>query len=417
MESVDLLVVELKNFDLSDKKHYLRIVTSFSTQQLKSKPIEKSKIGQSFTILFPKDIPDNSVITIKLMRKKSWPHQDACIGECNLSTKKLKDGDLTVDVEDGSKKVCKLDLTLKCKGNAGEGASEETFEDKYEKGKEIGRGAFSIVYKGIRKSDNSEIAIKVVNKVGQSADVIKLLRREISVMKKLQHPGIVSLYDVFEDDSSITMVLEYINGGELYDQIIDRGSFSEKDAISTVRQLLNALAYMHSNGVAHRDLKPENLLCASDSQTVKIADFGLSKDFSTASVMQTCCGSPSYVAPEVLGGGVYDTACDIWSLGVITYVLLSGFLPFFADTQQELFDRIMDGQFEFDQDVWDDVSDEAKDFVTQCLTLEPSERPSAATLLKHPWIASSTARTHKLNARASMANLNSGFHPRVRGKN
>jgi len=358
----------------------------------------------------------------KLLRKKSWPHQDASLGDCSLATSKLQDGDQNLSLKEDGKTVCTLKVHIHCNGGSGSGSSSgggssaESFESKYTKGGEIGRGAFSIVYKGERKSDGFPIAVKVVDKVGQTPDVIKLLRREISVMQKLQHPGIVSLLDVYEDGSTITMVLEYVDGGELYDQIIERGSYTEKDAIVTVRQLLEALAYMHSNGVAHRDLKPENLLCVSDKKTIKIADFGLSKDASSASVMKTCCGSPSYVAPEVLGGGAYDTTCDIWSLGVITYVILSGFLPFFADTQQELFDCIMEGRFEFDQEVWDDVSDDAKDFITQCLTLEPSERPTAAALLKHPWMSSTATSTHRLDASASVANLKSGFNPKVRGK-
>eukprot|EP01106_Pelomyxa_sp_JSP_P001973 TRINITY_DN12_c0_g1_i2.p1 TRINITY_DN12_c0_g1~~TRINITY_DN12_c0_g1_i2.p1 ORF type:complete len:215 (-),score=54.23 TRINITY_DN12_c0_g1_i2:52-696(-) len=211
------------------------------------------------------------------------------------------------------------------------------------------------------------------------------------------------------------MILELITGGELYDQIIQRGYYTEKDAAAVVKQLLEAAAYMHGNGVAHRDLKPENLLCNGD--LVKIADFGLSKDFSMASVMHTCCGSPSYVAPEVLAGAdAYDTECDIWSIGVITYVLVSGYLPFFADTQQELFEHIMKGAFEFSQPVWAEVSAEAKAFIKYTLTLDKTKRPSALDCLKHPWISGAITKTKSLPTVASMSDLRSGFNPKTRGK-
>jgi serine/threonine protein kinase len=409
---------------------YVRLLTNFSNQQMKTKPSEKSKspaFDQEFTFLLAtKDVKktDAPCIIIRVMKKQKWPHQDQILGETSVFVDEGKDLDSWLPLETPKKKNNgKIHVVVSFAHPSGSSkekekeSAAEKFAALYKKGSELGKGAFSVVYNGTRTSDGVKVAIKCVDKTGQSADVIKLLKREISVMQKLQHPGIISLLDVFETDEMITMVLELVNGGELYDQIISRGSFTEQDASGIAFKLLGALDYMHQNGVAHRDLKPENLLCENGVDVIKIADFGLSKDFSMASVMQTCCGSPSYVAPEVLAGGTYDTACDIWSLGVISYVLLSGYLPFFADTQPELFEKIMEGKFAFAQPLWTDISDEAKNFVTECLTLEPASRPTAAALLKHKWIADrAKGRTKKLETVASMADLRSGFNPKTRGK-
>lgn len=192
-----------------------------------------------------------------------------------------------------------------------------------------------------------------------------------------------------------------------------RGSFTEEDACTVIKQVLSATAYLHSNGIAHRDLKPENLLL-NDVKTleVKIADFGLSKDFTMASAMTTCCGSPSYVAPEVLTQGVYNDVCDVWSIGVILYVLLSGYLPFYAETQDELFDKILSGQFSFRNKVWGEVSPLAKDLITKMLTLDEHERPSAAQCLQHDWFKTSNP-TKQLGSLGSLRDLRAGVKPRT----
>jgi len=426
MDSIKVKVLETIDCIPADKKAYVGYVvlsTNFSNQQMKSKSSSKEKapsFNQEFSFLLPSEKKEKSLsLIVKVYEKEHWPKSDSLLGETTISLNESKDDCFKLESPKKKEENGKIHIVITIPDGIKKASTEvqKKFDEVYSKGEKLGEGAFSIVYKGTRKSDNKVVAIKCVNKVGQSPDVIKLLKREISVMQKLHNPNIVCLLDVYENDESITMVLEYVDGGELYDHIIERGSYSEKEAADITAQLLSALSYMHENGVAHRDLKPENLLCEKGSNVVKIADFGLSKDFSMASVMQTCCGSPSYVSPEVLSGGVYDTSCDVWSLGVITYVLLSGYLPFFADTQPELFDKIMEGSFEFSQPIWENISDEAKDFVTQCLILDASSRPSAAQLLKHPWIANrSKGRTTKLNTVASMADLRSGFNPKSRGK-
>jgi len=267
----------------------------------------------------------------------------------------------------------------------------EKLEDKYEIGKEVGRGGFSVVKRGRNRQTNEDVAIKCINKKTLKKDELQLLSREINIMKKLQHRNIVQLHDIFETQTDLYLVLEFVPGGELFDQIVERGSYSEHDAALLVKQILEGIDYMHKHGVVHRDLKPENLLCAnpkndpSKASVIKIADFGLSKDVETGN-LQTSCGTPSYVAPEVLMGGSYDNEVDIWSIGVITFVLLCGFTPFYGDNQRQLFERILHAQFDFPSPEWDEISAAAKDFVKKLLVVNPAQRLTAGQALTHEWI-------------------------------
>lgn len=178
-----------------------------------------------------------------------------------------------------------------------------------------------------------------------------------------------------------------VRGGELFDKIVQRGQYSEADAAVLVAQILGAVAYMHSHGVAHRDLKPENLLCAEDQELyIRIADFGLSRMCASGEDMETICGTPDYLAPEVLECKPYTMAVDLWSVGVITYTLLCGFTPFFGDTHRELFQRILSLDYDFPEPEWTAISPEAKDFIRMLLVHE-SQRPTAAQAMMHPWLA------------------------------
>jgi len=216
-----------------------------------------------------------------------------------------------------------------------------------------------------------------------------LLSREIDIMKKVNHPNVLSLKEIFETGKQITLVMELVNGGELFFKIVDRGCYSEKDASNIVRQIINGVKYLHSLGIAHRDLKPENLLCSgeSDNMEIKIADFGLSKIFAGGQRLETSCGTPDYAAPEVLiGETAYDKSVDLWSVGVITYVLLCGYPPFFANSQPGLFDKIIKASYDFPPAEWDYISDTAKDFVRNLLVLVPEKRLTAEECLIHPFL-------------------------------
>jgi len=223
-------------------------------------------------------------------------------------------------------------------------------------------------------------------KKNQAEEELQLLQREIDIMQKLDHKNIISLEEVYDEKDTIYLVMELVSGGELFDQIVTRGTYSENDAANIVRQILEAVDYMHANGIAHRDLKPENLLCSGDeNNTIKVTDFGLSKDFGGAS-LRTSCGTPDYVAPEVLKGHTYDNSVDVWSIGVITYILLCGFPPFYGNTDQQIFEKILRVEYDFPSPDWDNISPEAKQFIKSILIGEPTKRPSAAEALEAAWI-------------------------------
>lgn len=271
-------------------------------------------------------------------------------------------------------------------------------EDKYDMKKVIGRGAFSVVREGIRKATGKKYAIKCISKNLIDKKELALLEREIDIMKKLQHPNIIQLMEVIDTPDTLYLVLEFASGGELFDAIVNRGSYSESDAANICLQILEAIKYVHDHGIAHRDLKPENLLLANEpgeKDKIKIADFGLSKDFGQEQ-LQTSCGTPDYVAPEVLMGEQYDEAVDIWSIGVITYVLLCGFPPFYGETQKELFENIMGGKYDFPEPEWTDVSEEAKNFIRKMLIVNSKERYTAEQALADPWLVQNTQNNKEL---------------------
>ncbi|KAH3767048.1 myosin light chain kinase [Pelomyxa schiedti] len=264
-----------------------------------------------------------------------------------------------------------------------------TVEEHFNILEELGRGGFAVVRRATSKANGEAVAIKFIEKkFVVDPNERKCLVREIEIMKRVNHPNVLHLIDIFETDTHLCMVMELITGGELFYKIVNRGSYGEKDAIGIVRQLVTGVEYLHREGVAHRDLKPENLLCNGDgeSMVIKIADFGLSKMFSN-DVLQTSCGTPDYAAPEVLQmEGTYGMEVDMWSVGVITYVLLCGYPPFYAEDHGELFRLILAARYDFPEDDWKHVSNEAKDFIRHLLVVDPKERLTAAQCLQHPWL-------------------------------
>jgi len=260
---------------------------------------------------------------------------------------------------------------------------KQEISDFYVIGEEIGKGSFSTVKRGRNKATGKENAIKVIQK---KFIKLHLLEREIKIMKQLKHEHILPLIEVFENKDNIYLVLELVTGGELFDKIVERGNYNEKDASGIVAQILGAVSYLHTQGVVHRDLKPENLLCTTRNGLLHIfvADFGLSRVFEDREQLNTYCGSPEYVAPEVLACVPYEKAVDLWSVGVITYILLTGFLPFYDKNHALLFEKIQNVDYN-----WDDcpeVSPNAKHFIQHLLVKDSKRRYTADVALNHPWI-------------------------------
>ncbi|EFA79379.1 myosin light chain kinase [Heterostelium album PN500] len=250
--------------------------------------------------------------------------------------------------------------------------------------------AFSIVYLGVHRETQLQYAIKVINKSNLGKDYEKNLKMEVDILKRVNHPNIVALKELFDTPNNLYLVMELVTGGELFDKIVEKGSYCEADAVQLVRKIVSAVQYLHNANIAHRDLKPENLLLktASSDLEVAIADFGLSKLVSQETMMQTACGTPSYVAPEVLNATGYDKEVDMWSVGVITYILLCGFPPFYGDTIPEIFEFIMEANFEYPEEYWSHISSAAKDFINKLLVVDAKARLSAEDALNHPWLLS-----------------------------
>eukprot|EP00005_Dracoamoeba_jomungandri_P006449 CAMPEP_0174261642 /NCGR_PEP_ID=MMETSP0439-20130205/11689_1 /TAXON_ID=0 /ORGANISM="Stereomyxa ramosa, Strain Chinc5" /LENGTH=312 /DNA_ID=CAMNT_0015346149 /DNA_START=62 /DNA_END=1000 /DNA_ORIENTATION=+ len=264
----------------------------------------------------------------------------------------------------------------------------EVITKKYEIKKELGRGAFSVVRLGINKKSREKVAIKIIDRNDVGKDYEKNLQMEVEILRKVNHPNIISLHEMVECEDKLYFVMELVTGGELFDRIVEKGSYSEEDAKTLVRKIVSAIEYLHQKNIAHRDLKPENLLVKSltNDTEVKIADFGLSKIIDKDKLMQTACGTPGYVAPEVLNAEGYDKEVDMWSIGVITYILLCGFPPFYSESVPEVFEQIMKAEYDYPEEYWEDISEEAKDFINNLLVVDIDKRMTAGGALRHPWL-------------------------------
>jgi len=278
-------------------------------------------------------------------------------------------------------------------GNKIHKASDVTRE--YDLKEILGTGSFATVKRAIKKSDKKEYAIKIIKKSKLKPEELAVVHDEVEIMHKVAHPNCAKLYDMFENKKKVFMVLELLSGGELFDRIVAKLSYSEKEASDLIRSIADAIKYLHSIGVVHRDLKPENLIYESEqTEMIKITDFGLAK-FAKNVKMETACGTPGYVAPEVLKGDAYGPPVDLWSLGVILFILLCGFPPFFHDCTTALYRQIRKGQYEFSDPYWTDISAEAKDLVSKLLTVDPKLRYTPQQVLDHPWISGGKASVAK----------------------
>uniref|UniRef100_A0A3Q3WIR0 Protein kinase domain-containing protein n=1 Tax=Mola mola TaxID=94237 RepID=A0A3Q3WIR0_MOLML len=270
----------------------------------------------------------------------------------------------------------------------------ENIYELFEFMEELGSGAFSEVYMVKERKTGKMFAMKCVKKK-QKKDLN--LENEITVLRRIKHENVVGMEDFYEGRTHYYLVMQLVSGGELFDRILDRGVYSEKDASCVIQQVLQAVNYLHQNSIVHRDLKPENILYYSQDENSKImiSDFGLSKMVDN-DIMSTACGTPGYVAPEVLAQKPYSKAVDCWSIGVITYILLCGYPPFYEESETRLFSKIMKAQYEFDSPFWDEISESAKDFIRNMMQKNPSMRYTPELALRHPWIIGKTARSQDI---------------------
>ncbi|KAK4766767.1 hypothetical protein SAY87_008409 [Trapa incisa] len=262
-------------------------------------------------------------------------------------------------------------------------------EVRYELGRELGRGEFGTTYLCTDKETREKFACKSILKKKLRTDVdIDDVRREVDIMKHLpKHPNIVSLKGTYEDDNAVHLVMELCEGGELFDRIVARGHYTERAAATVIKTIVEVIQVCHNHGVMHRDLKPENFLFSNKKETadLKTIDFGLSMFFKPGEKFSEIVGSPYYMAPEVLKRH-YGPEIDVWSAGVILYILLCGIPPFWAETEQGIAKAIIRSVVNFKKDPWPKVSDNAKDLVKKMLDPDPKTRLTAQGVLDHPWV-------------------------------
>jgi len=275
---------------------------------------------------------------------------------------------------------------------------KKRLEELYEIKEQLGSGAYSVVKVGIHKKTGEHFALKIIDKERLSDFDKENVLNEIEILKNYcDHPHIISLKEVYDDRRRTVLILELMTGGELLEQLRKKKFYSEKEACILARKLIEAVAHLHKNGVVHRDLKPENILFTTEEDTaeLKIADFGFAA-FIGDGVCKTPCGSPAYVAPEIAREDEYTKAVDVWSIGVIIYIMLCGFPPFYDHDEEILFELIKKGEFDFPSPFWKNISASAKELICLMLKMNPKERITAGDALSHPWLLGLTASAEKI---------------------
>ncbi|XP_061886816.1 calcium/calmodulin-dependent protein kinase type II subunit beta isoform X11 [Entelurus aequoreus] len=263
------------------------------------------------------------------------------------------------------------------------------FTDEYQLYEELGKGAFSVVRRCVKVCTGQEYAAKIINTKKLSARDHQKLEREARICRLLKHSNIVRLHDSISEEGFHYLLFDLVTGGELFEDIVAREYYSEADASHCIQQILEAVLHCHQMGVVHRDLKPENLLLASKCKNaaVKLADFGLAIEVQgEQQAWFGFAGTPGYLSPEVLRKEAYGKPVDIWACGVILYILLVGYPPFWDEDQHKLYQQIKAGAYDFPSPEWDTVTPEAKNLINQMLTINPAKRITAQEALKHPWV-------------------------------
>mmetsp|Transcript_75791 Transcript_75791/g.148780 ORF Transcript_75791/g.148780 Transcript_75791/m.148780 type:complete len:379 (+) Transcript_75791:44-1180(+) len=281
-----------------------------------------------------------------------------------------------------------------------------TLEARYKVGDVLGEGGYSVVKSAVSNIDGRRVAVKIITRKDLTEADDESLRQEVAILGKLNHPNITRLVDFFEEEQYYYVVLEYLDGGELFDRIVKKTYYSEKEARDLVFTVLKAIKYCHDQNIVHRDLKPENLLLASknDDSNIKLADFGFAIYAEGLSITSQC-GTPGYIAPEILKSKPYGKPADMWSFGVILYILLGGYPPFHDDNQRTLFRKICKGDYTFHPDYWSAVSDDAKDLIKKLLTVDHTKRLTVTEAIAHPWLGKTPEELAKFSLDSNLATL------------
>ena len=268
--------------------------------------------------------------------------------------------------------------------------------DIYENTKKLGKGSFGKVFQVRNKTTNKLYACKKISKLNWSNPTFK---KEIEILMRMDHPNIIKLYEVFESDNSIYLIMEECFGGELFDRILQRikknSLYNEKEACKIMQQVIGAIEYCHNNGIVHRDLKPENLLYLNKNENspIKVIDFGMSKRFTHEKFMNEKVGTAYYISPEILQGK-YDEKCDIWSAGVILYIIICGYPCFNGEDDDEIFAAIQKGKIQFPSPEWDDISEDAKNLIKK-MCCPPEKRLTAEQVLQEVWVKDNAPNSSK----------------------
>ncbi|XP_068021868.1 serine/threonine-protein kinase DCLK2 isoform X3 [Melanerpes formicivorus] len=283
-------------------------------------------------------------------------------------------------------------------GNKCSGSS--TILEKYKVGKVIGDGNFAVVKECVERSTGKEFALKIIDK-NKCCGKEHLIENEVSILRQVKHPNIIMLIEEMDTPAELYLVMELVKGGDLFDAITSSTKYTERDGSAMVYNLASALKYLHGLNIVHRDIKPENLLVCEYSdgtKSLKLGDFGLATV--VEGPLYTVCGTPTYVAPEIIAETGYGLKVDIWAAGVITYILLCGFPPFRSENnlQEDLFDQILVGKLEFPSPYWDNITDSAKELISLMLHVNAEARYTAAQILSHPWVSDDASQENNMQA-------------------
>ncbi|XP_030894972.1 serine/threonine-protein kinase DCLK2, partial [Leptonychotes weddellii] len=279
-------------------------------------------------------------------------------------------------------------------------SESSTLLEKYKIGKVIGDGNFAVVKECMDRSTGKEFALKIIDKA-KCCGKEHLIENEVSILRRVKHPNIIMLVEEMETATELFLVMELVKGGDLFDAITSSTKYTERDGSAMVYNLANALRYLHGLSIVHRDIKPENLLVCEypdGTKSLKLGDFGLATV--VEGPLYTVCGTPTYVAPEIIAETGYGLKVDIWAAGVITYILLCGFPPFRSENnlQEDLFDQILAGKLEFPAPYWDNITDSAKELISQMLQVNVEARCTAGEILSHPWVSDDASQENNMQA-------------------